>query len=258
MPCTLHTFRCVHFAIETGSTSCLEVLDNFKHHAAQAQGILCKEAVERHITYPVRCPMCEGPIDVEQCRTEAFEALDDLQELIAAAGQQYDYLGRTYYDLSFTCRAKTANSPKAAMVHRQFAINTMSRENDPFFSLWFTTLGSLFAAENLLGRRDSISDLGFHEQLRLDERADQQSDSEPADSSIGVDDLKAVFGIISEIRESIGAVIVTQMTTLLEGVREIAAKSAYPRKPKYDDGIPSRVTMARTIARNRWVARLED
>ncbi|KAK5123798.1 hypothetical protein LTR85_002434 [Meristemomyces frigidus] len=262
MACTIHTFRCVHFACATGSTTCLEVLDNFAQHSAQAQDILRRELVERQIDYPVRCPMCQGPIDLEQSRQDAYKALSDIEELISAAGQQYDELGQKYHDLPFSCKAKTANSSKAALAHKQFAINAMSREDDPFFGLWHAIVELIFVAEELFRskeRRDPVDHLDLGTRLHVAEQSDEQSEEEPAGGSVEVADLKVVLGMINEIRQSIGAIIVTQMTALLEGIEEISAKSSKPRKPDYDDDdLPSRVRMAQTIAYKRWTNRLSD
>lgn len=260
MPCTLHSFRCVHFACQTNSTTCLDVLGNFAHHSGQALDILCKEVVADHISYPVRCPKCQGPIDLQQSRQDAYKALDDVQELISAAGQQYEYLEEKYHSFHFSSRAKTADSSRAALAHKQFAIKAMSRKQDPFFSVWSTILNHIFAAEDLLKGRpaDPADALDPGTRLCIDE---EQYKEYSGLGTADMYDLKEAIALINEARAEIGKVIVAQMDELLTGLDKIQA-SRVPRrtcKPDFDDDdLPSRAKMARTIAYKRWTTRQED
>lgn len=204
MPCTLHTFRCAHFACETVSTTCIEVLDNFAHHAANALEIFCQEKVERHIAYPVRCPMCQDPIDLAQSRRDAHKAIDGLIGLMEAAVEQYECLGRKYHETPFSFGARTADSRKAALAHKQFGINAMSLDDDPFFGLWNAIIGGLNTAQELLcslERRESVGDLNLAERLCFsDELADEESPS----MLVQMDNLQEALGMINEARGPLG------------------------------------------------------
>lgn len=71
---TLHSFRCTHFACETGAITCIMILNNFAFHTSRALDVLCSRPIERRVSYPVRCPMCTGPIDIDKSRTDCFKA----------------------------------------------------------------------------------------------------------------------------------------------------------------------------------------
>lgn len=131
----------------------------------------------------------------------------------------------------------------------------MGSEQDPFFTPWNKILEGIFESEDLL--HDIQGSIGVEmqfQQLTLGEQQDGQARRPTNDAAI----LAAVYGRLTDIRASYGA-IVTQMDGLLDGIEAIENSDPRSFKPDYtNDDIPSRVTMARTIARQRWVARLED